>query len=426
VVAVDVEGDGAVDLYLTNFGPDVLLSNNGDGTFSDASAAAGLGLDGWSSSAALADTDGDGDLDLYVVRYLEYDPAAPLRCTEPDTGERRYCDPSLFAGRSDRFYRNLGEGRFGDASAEAGLPAASGRGLGVVLADLDADGLSDVYVANDLDPNLLLRNRGDGTFEDRSLPSGAALSREGRPQAGMGIALADLDADGDPDLVVTNFDVESNALYRNDGDLVFEDVAASSGIGVPSFNRLGFGIVARDFDRDGVTDLFVANGHIFERPGRENVSFEQPAQLLAGDGRGGFREVVCSTLAAAPAVARGAAAADWDLDGDTDVAVAVNGGALQLWRNDVETGGWLSVTLRSPGSNREGVGASVLLVSSGDRRRRQWVLAGDSYQSSSERRVLFGLPEGESSAALEITWPDGRRSRWLRPPSNHHLLLSTR
>ena len=423
VVAADADGDGEVDLYLTAFGPDALLLNGGDGTFRPASES-GLALEGWSSSAAFADADADGDLDLYVTRYVAYDPAAPLRCTEPDREELRYCDPSLFVGESDRFYRNLGGGRFADGSADAGLPAVGARGLGVVFGDLDADGRPDVYVANDLDPNLLLRNLGGARFADVSLVSGAALSREGRPQAGMGIALADLDGDGDADLVVTNFDVETNAHYRNAGSLVFEDVAASSGVGLPSFNRLGFGVVARDFDRDGATDLFVANGHIFERPGRENVAFRQPAQLLAGDGRGGFREVACAPLAALPAVGRGAAAADWGNDGAADVAVAVNGGALQLWHNGVERGGWLGVGLRSVGPNREAVGATVTLVASGGRRERQWVLAGDSYQSSSDRRLLFGLPEGGRPEALEVTWPDGRRARLLEPPPDRYLRLT--
>jgi hypothetical protein len=422
VVAADADGDGGVDLYLSAFGPDTLLLNGGDGTFRSASES-GLTLEGWSSSAAFADADADGDLDLYVTRYVAYDPAAPLRCTEPDTEELRYCDPSLFVGESDRFYENLGDGRFADRSAEAGLPAAGGRGLGVVFGDLDADGRPDLYVANDLDPNLLLRNLGDSRFADVSLVSGAALSREGRPQAGMGIALADFDGDGDPDLVVTNFDVETNAHYRNAGGLVFEDVAASSGIGLPSFNRLGFGVLARDFDRDGAADLFVANGHIFERPGRENVAFRQPAQLLAGDGRGAFREVACAPFAALPAVGRGAAAADWDNDGAADVAVAVNGGPLQLWHNRVERGAWLGVGLRSAGPNREGVGAAVTLVVDGAR-RRQWVTAGDSYLSSSDRRLLFGLPEGGRPEALEVTWPDGRRSRLLSPALDRYHQLT--
>ncbi|MEZ5332986.1 MAG: CRTAC1 family protein [Thermoanaerobaculia bacterium] len=420
VVAADVDGDGATDLYLTRYGPDALLLNRGDGAFDDGTAAAGLDANGWSSSAALADADGDGDLDLYVARYIAYDAQAPIRCTEEGSDALRYCDPSLFVGEDDFYYRNLGGGRFVEAAGEAAIAPAEGRGLGVVFADLDGDGRPDLYVANDLDPNLVLRNVGGGTFEDRSLVSGAALSREGRPQAGMGIGLGDLDGDGDPDLVVTNFDVETNADYRNEGGLLFEDVAAASGVGLPSFNRLGFGVVARDFDGDGALDLWIANGHIFERPARANVAYRQPAQLLRGDGRGRFEEVACAALAALPVVARGAAAADYDNDGRPDVAVGINGGPVQLWRNGLASGSWLGVELRGERGNAEAVGA-VVTLDAGGRRQRRWVLAGDSYQSWSDKRSLFGGSVGGPAEALEITWPDGRRSRLLDPPPGRYL-----
>ncbi len=422
VAAADADGDGDTDLYLANFGPDVLLLNDGLGALAAAPPESGLALDGWSSSAAWADADGDGDLDLYVARYVVYDPAAPLRCTEPDGDTARYCDPTLFVGEDDRFYENRGGGRFVQVSTGAGLPAGDGRGLGVVFTDLDGDRRPEVYVANDLDPNLLLANRGGGRFADVSLLSGSALSREGRAQAGMGIAVADFDGDADPDLVVTNFDVEINAQYRNDGALAFEEVAAASGFGLPSFNKLGFGVVTQDFDRDGALDVFVANGHIFEHPRRENVSFAQPAQLLAGDGRGGFAEVDCPTLAALPLVARGAAAGDFDNDGDPDVAVHVNGGPLRLWRNEVAANAWLGVALRGANANTEAVGA-VLDLASGGRRQRRWVTAGDSYQSTSDRRMLFGAPAAEPLASLTVTWPDGARRRLLTPPRDRYLVV---
>jgi hypothetical protein len=238
----------------------------------------------------------------------------------------------------------------------------------------------------------------------------------------MGIAAADLDGDADPDLVVTNFDVEINAQYRNDGGLAFEEVAAASGFGLPSFNKLGFGIVAQDFDRDGALDVFVANGHIFEHPRRENVAFAQASQLLAGDGRGGFVEVDCPALAALPVVARGAAAADFDNDGDPDVAVHVNGGKLLLWRADGAAGSWLGVALRGSAGNSEGVGAAVTLEVGG-RRQRRWVTAGDSYQSTSERRALFGAGDGAGLESLSVDWPDGGRWRLLAPPAGRYLVV---
>ena len=428
-VASDVDGDGDADLYVTNIGRDVLLRNRGDGTFEDATGAAGLGLDGWSSSAALADADGDGDLDLYVSRYLDYAPDHGLYCGDPERGELEYCDPSLFTGATDAFYRQEDGGIFAEETRTAGFAAATGRGLGVLWTDLDGDGAPDVYVANDLDPNLLFANRG-GTFRDESLLSGAAVNRDGAAEAGMGVAVADVDGDLAPDLAVTNFDVETNTLYRNLGPLFFRDDSAVSGFGLPSFNRLAFGLVAADLDRDGAIDFYVANGHIFERPKRENVFYEQPDQVLLGDGAGGFRALDCAWLRAAPTVARGLAAADFDRDGDVDLAVQANGGPLALLENRSPDAPWLGVELRGDGGNTEGVGARAVLTAGG-RRQVRWIVAGDSYQSSSERRALFGLGtdgpiEVDVEVEVEIRWPSGRRQRLAGPPAGHYLRLYDR
>ncbi len=407
VVAADADGDGWTDLYVCNFGPDRLLRNRGDGTFEDRTAAAGLGAGGWSSSAAFADADGDGDLDLYVARYLDYDPQAEIECSDPRTGERRYCDPTVFEGAADLYYRNRGDGTFEDATAQAGLAGARGKGLGVVFTDLDGDGHPDVYVANDLTINFFFRNRGDGTFEDFSLLSGAGFSADGKAEAGMGIAVGDVDGDGRPELMVTNFDVETNTLYRNLGEGMFEDASLPSGFGLPSFNLLGFGIVVEDFDLDGDLDAYIANGHIFEKPGRDTVSYAQEDLLLLGDPAGRFAPARCGAAFAAAFVGRGLAAADYDNDGDADLAVSNSGGPLQLLRNEAEGAGrWLGVHLRGHPPNTEAVGARVTLVT--DRRRQvRWILAGDSYQSSSERRVRFGLRPDESARALELRWPEG-------------------
>lgn len=420
VVVADVNGDRRPDLYLTNYGPDALLINRGDGTFVDGTQASALGLDGWSSSAAFADADGDGDLDLYVARYVEYDPEQPIFCGDPTTGERKYCDPSLFVGAGDRYYANNGDGTFEDATEAAGIGAADGRGLGVVFVDLDADGHPDVYVANDETLNFLFHNLGSGRFEDLSLASGTAANRDGKPEGGMGIAVGDVDGDLDPDLAVTNFDVETNTLYRNLGDTVFEDVAAASGFGMPSFNLLAFGIALADLDLDGDLDFYVANGHIFERPERENVTHAQRAQILLGDGRGRFSELRCSYLDARPMVARGLAGADFNNDGDPDLAVLENGGPAALLENG--TGGdRVGVALRGTPPNTEAVGSRVTLSGDGGRQLR-WILAGDSYQSSSDRRALFGLGDG-SADALEITWPSGHTRRLLSPPQNRCLIV---
>jgi enediyne biosynthesis protein E4 len=423
VLAADLDGDGSTDLYLTDFGPDAFLRNRGDGTFADATAAAGLGAGGWSSSAAAADADGDGDLDLYVARYLVYDPAADVFCGDAETGERSYCDPSIFAGAGDLFYRNRGDGTFADATAAAGLGGAQGRGLGVVFSDLDGDGRPDLYVANDLTLNLLFRNRGDGTFEDLSLVSGAAVDRAGKPEAGMGIGVGDFDGDGDPDLVVTNFDVETNDLYDNLGGMQFEDRSAASGFGPPSFNLLGFGVAVADFDLDGDLDAFVADGHIFERPRRDNVRYAQPELLLAGDGRGRFRAETCAAGAGGLTVGRGLAAADYDGDGDPDLALAASGGPLALLRNDVRGRPWLGVVLRGRGANPQAVGARAVLTTTGGRRQSRWVLAGDSYQSTSDRRLLFAWPDGDQPAALTVTWPSGETLRLAAPAAGRYLVV---
>ncbi len=433
----DVDGDGDLDLYVTNYGDDVFYRNRGDGTFEDATAAAGLATAGWSSSAAFADADLDGDLDLYVARYvlfpIDHDPF----CGDPETGERRYCDPAMFEGANDVFYRNRGPGEglgtFEDATAAAGLSGANGRGLGVLFVDLDDDGAPDLYVANDETINFLFRNRsadGDGeaagAFEDLSLLSGTAVNADGKPEAGMGLLAADFDTDGDPDLAVTNFDVETNTYYENltesPGAMQFADRSAPNGFGVPSFNFLGFGIVPADLDGDGDLDVYVANGHIFERPGRPEIGYAQRDQVLLGDGRGRFVELRCPVLEASPRVGRGLAAADADRDGDPDLAVSNNGGPLQLLASDLPglAGGAIAVEAGVPGA------VVTLEVADGDggsERRTRWVTAGDSYQSASAPTVLFALGPGETARAVEVRWPDGAVTRVAEPPAGRSLRL---
>ena len=499
VVAADVDGDRDVDLIVSHYGPTVLLRNDGAGRFAPPEPLPAGGAEGapdeslpatgaggaldefpWGSSMALADADGDGDLDLYVSRYVDYDPAHGLDCRRdgPDSPPE-VCDPSLFLGQHDRYYANRGDGAFEDATEAAGLGGADGKGLGVLFTDLDADGRPDLYVANDLTLNLLFRNRGDGTFEDLSLLSGAAVNRNGRPEAGMGLAAADFDLDGDPDLAVTNFDVETNTLYRNAGPasgLLFEDVSATAGFGQPSFNLLGFGIVAADFDRDGALDVYVANGHIFASPRRDNTEHRQRNLLLrghAGDRDGGdgggretddreagtretgdraaFVEARCGWLERDTLVSRGAAAADFDLDGDADLAVTANDGPARLWRNDAAPpagAAWLGVELRGAAPNTQAVGAVVTVSGGGGAPpARRWTIRGDSYQSSSGHRLRWALappptptgdpeagadrPGGPPAAAwrplqLDLRWPSGARTRVVDPPTGVYLVVEER
>ncbi|MCY3965205.1 MAG: CRTAC1 family protein [Acidobacteria bacterium] len=436
VVAADVDGDRGVDLLVSHYGPTVLLRNDGAGRFAAAEALSPAGEDErpWGSSMALADADGDGDLDLYVSRYLDYDPEHGLDCRRdgPDSPPE-VCDPSLFSGQLDRYYENRGDGSFEDATEEAGFGGADGKGLGVLFTDLDADGWPDVYVANDLTLNLLFRNLGDGGFEDLSLLSGTAVNRSGRPEAGMGLAVADFDVDGDPDLAVTNFDVETNTLYRNAGQasgMLFEDVSATTGFGQPSFNLLGFGIVAEDFDADGALDVYVANGHIFASPRRDNTEHRQRNLLLrglAGDGRGRLGEARCAWAEEEPLVSRGTAAADFDNDGDADLAVTANDGPARLWRNDAARPAgatWLGLELRGRSPNTQAVGAvATLSAGSGPPPARRWIVRGDSYQSSSGHRLRWTVSADANPLRLDLRWPSGARTRIVDPPPDAYLLV---
>lgn len=421
-VAADVDGDGDLDLYVANEGADVLLRNGGDGTFEDATEASGLGVGGWSSSAAFADADGDSDLDLYVARYVVYDRDESLFCGDAETGERRYCDPNLFRGMPDVYYENLGKGRFAEASERAGIAPADGRGLGVVFTDLDGDTRPDIYVANDISVNLLFRNLGGGRFEDISLLSGAGVNEQGKPEGSMGIAVTDADEDGDPDLAVTNFDVETNTLYVNVGAAGFEDRSVASGFGIPSFNLVGFGIVSTDLNRDGHMDYFVANGHIFERPPRDTTSHAQRPLVLMGDGTGTFRTLRCPEIWDRPVVARALAAGDYDNDGDADLALTTNDGPSVLLENRPASGHWLGARLVGRSPNTGAVGSEVRLTWSGGVQRR-WVMAGDSYQSASDSRPLFALPDDGQVKHLDVRWPGGARTRFVDPPLDRYLIL---
>ncbi len=418
VVTGDAVGDGDVDLVVTNYGPDTVLVNRGDGTVSPVELS---DSNGWSSSAALADIDGDGDLDLYVTSYVDYEPeVAPVCLRRPPGQGRRYCDPSLFLGAADRLYVNDGTGTFTDETAKRVPSAPAGRGLGVIMVDLDGDLAPEIYVANDLTPNLLLVNDGRGLFRDSSLFSGAAVNREGRLEAGMGIAILDHDGDLDPDLAVTNFDVETNTLYENLGGASFRDISAASGLGPPSLNLLGFGLLALDLDLDGDEDLWVANGHIFSRPNRDNTTYAQPSQLLSNEG-GHFSPVACSGAWSEALVARGAAAADFDHDGDVDVAIQQNGRPIRLFANQAEGGRFLGLDVIA-GAGSRAVGVEITASSPGDQRRR-WVTAGDSYQSASGHRRRFHYGAATVASRVDVIWRSGARVRLMDPPPDTYLRL---
>ncbi|MCI0345212.1 MAG: VCBS repeat-containing protein, partial [Chloroflexi bacterium] len=297
--AGDTNADGHLDLLVTAFGSELLFENQGDGTFREIAAQAGLGDPSWSASAAFADTDRDGDLDLYVTEYVDFTIENHRVCRKGSGGVEAYCQPDAYRPLADRFFRNQGDGRFQEATAAAGLALARpGAGLGVVFTDADADGWPDLYVANDQDPNHLFVNLGDGTFEDRSLLSGTAVNERGEAEAGMGVDAADYDGDGRFDLVVTNFEGESNGLYRNLGGGLFLDARFAAGIAEPSVPMLAFGVDFADFDHDGDLDLVIANGHVHDNAAeiQPTSRYAQRNQLFENLGNGGFREVLDAGL----------------------------------------------------------------------------------------------------------------------------------
>jgi hypothetical protein len=339
VAAADVDGDGDLDLYVTNLGPDVLLLNDGRARFTEATAAAGLGDPRWTTAAAFFDADGDGDADLYVAGYVQVDLDEAPWCGDRKPGWRSYCHPDVFPGLPDRFYRNRGDGTFEDRTVAAGLhtPEQPGKGLGVLACDVDADGDLDLYVANDSVENRLWLNGGDGRFTDATLVSGTGVDGSGRTEAGMGLASGDVDGDGDPDLFVTNFDDESNTLYRNDGQALFSDVTIRAGLEGPSRLPVGFGTVLEDLDDDGDLDLAVTNGHIIDNIElyHDGKSWKQTSQVFANDGAGRFvdRTAHAGDLSRRPLVGRGLYAGDLDRDGDLDLLLTQSDGPALLLAN---------------------------------------------------------------------------------------------
>ena len=411
----DYDNDGDVDLYVTNFGANVLYRNNGDGTFTDVTAAANVGDPAWSSSACFLDYNRDGHLDLFVVNYLVYSLDVPyLPCGEED-GAQTYCHPSLFEGAPDTLYRNNSDGTFTDVSEESGVGGIGGlfhgKGLGVVSADFNNDGAPDLYVANDDTRNDFFYNNGDGTFSEISLLAGCAYSFNGVAQAGMGVTAGDYNGDGLQDIFVTNLSYETNALYRNNGDGTFTDVIYEAYLGKESYLFVGFGTGFLDADNDGWLDLFVANGHIIDNieDTHDILTYRQPDQMFRNQGNGTFHEVSqhAGAYFQSPAVSRGALFGDYDNDGDIDMLVTQSNGPVTLLRNETGTQhNWIRIKTVGVISNRNGIGTRVILTADGHTQSRE-INPGASYLSSHDARLHFGLGTNTKVDRLEVRWQSG-------------------
>ncbi|MCY3965373.1 MAG: CRTAC1 family protein [Acidobacteria bacterium] len=428
VAAGDYDDDGYPDLYVSGYRGSLLYHNNGDGTFTDVTTEAGVGNDReWTTAAGWFDYDRDGRLDLLTTGYVQYDIDRNVVCGDPTPERRAYCHPDSFPGISPRLFRNDGDGAFTDVTMRAGLVNPDGKSLAVALADLDDDGWTDIFIANDTQRNFVYFNNGDGTFEDASYFSGAGFSEDGKTEAGMGAGAADIDDDGDIDLYVSHLDAELNRLYVNEGGRLFVDATIVSGLGATNIMNSSFGAQFLDADNDGRRDLLVINGHIMDNIAiyHAGVTYAEVKKLYRNLGRGKFADVSADQPAAflAPRVGRGLAIGDFDNDGYADFLVNNNGERGQLFRNSgAGGGGWLGVRLVGDASVRDGTGARLELAA-GSRISYDQAIGGKSYCSAQDLRILFGLGPASAADRLEIRWPSGGRQRLLNPPTDRYLTV---
>ena len=420
----DYNNDGFTDLYVTNYGPNVLYRNNGDGTFTDVGATAGVDGDQFSSGCAFVDVDADGYLDLYVVNYVQFDPDTNPECTRQ--GVRTYCTPEALLGVADVFYRNNGDGTFTDVSEKVGVGTVNGKGLGVVCGDVDNDGDVDIFVANDTTPNFLYFNERSGVkMTEDALFAGVALSEEGRAYSGMGANLGDFDNDGYLDIVITNFQDQTNSLYHNEESGFFTEMSFAKGIGERSLPYLAWGVDFIDFNNDGWLDLFVANGHLDDNIAEIDPigTYAQPNQLFLSDRGIRFSESTDAAVAQQK-VSRGAAFGDIDSDGDVDIVISNLKDAPTVLRNDGGNASqWLAIKLIGTHCNRDAIGARVTIVSEGLTQMRE-VKSGSGYLSQNDLRLHFGLGAATSVDMLTVRWLCGKVQTLQNIEANQVLVIS--
>jgi enediyne biosynthesis protein E4 len=415
VAVGDYDNDGFADIFVTALGQSRLFRNNGNLTFTDVTLRAGLsGPRELSTSAAWVDYDKDGRLDLVVGNYVQWTQETDLYCTL-DGKSKSYCTPESYKGTAVRLWHNRGDGTFEDVTQKAGLGEPTSKTMGIALLDYDNDGWPDLLFSNDTQPNKLYRNNGNGTFSEKGVIAGVAFSEDGVARAGMGADAADYDHSGHPSLMITNFSNQMLSLYHNEGKGLFVDEAPQSAIGRATLLTLGFGCFFFDYDLDGWPDIFIANGHIDPeiQKVQANVKYAMPPHLFRNLGNGKFEEVTASMGAAfiTPRVGRGAAYADINNDGRPDLLLSTNGGPVYLFRNDTQGGASANRSLRirlvGTKSNRDGIGAVVRLIASGET-QTQMLRSGSSYLSSSELILTFGLAQHDKADTIEIRWPSGQ------------------
>jgi hypothetical protein len=397
VAVGDYDNDGFPDLYVTSYGKNVLYHNNGDGTFTDVTAKAGVAAGGWSSSAGFFDYDNDGHLDLFVTRYMLWDTQTSKICGQE---WQTYCPPGEFPPTTNILYRNRGDGTFEDVSQRSGISASKGRSLGVSFADYDGDGFTDVFVANDGMRQFLFHNNGNGTFTELALEAGAGLTDAGKPISGMGTVFQDYDNDGRPDILVTVLPREVYALFHNDGNGLFSYRSLQAGLGLLSAASSGWGVGLEDFNNDGWKDIFVAQSHVLDNV--ETIDHmlhykETPLLALNKDGR--FERADSGVTI--PIAGRGVAFGDLNNDGWQDVVVSTLGGEPLVLMNRGGAGYWLNITLRGTRSNRDGLGSRVVVNG-----QTRIATTSGSYVSASDKRLHFGLGPAET-AKVEVYWPSG-------------------
>jgi hypothetical protein len=430
----DIDNDGRPDVLVTQYGGLRLFHNDGKGVFTDITRNACLDSVLWGTSACFFDYDRDGWLDLVVVNYVDYDPSRP--CSN-SRGQRDYCGPSVFDGSVTKLYHNRGRGadgsvRFADVTASSGLAAVPGPGLGVVCADFDGDGWPDIFVANDGKPNRLWINQKNGTFKEEAVLCGLAYNNVGQTQAGMGVALGDVNGDGLFDVFVTHLTDETNTLWHQGPRGVFHDRTPGAGLAETRTRGTGFGTVLADFDNDGRLDLAVVNGRVYLGPPVNEAAlgpfwsrFAEHNRLWSGEGGGRFRDRSDADPAfrGDGAVSRSLLCTDLDDDGGLDLLVTTVAGPARLFRNVApQRGHWLSIRAWDPALRRDAYGV-VVIVRAGSRRWVRWLNPGYSYLCSNDPRVHFGLGTVERVDAVEIDWPDGSREEFVNDPPNHKIPL---